>query len=87
MSQILDALKRAEAQRQGQPAAQAGAQPPAADPLAAPPPPSGAPRWGVILLVLAALVAALWAWYALGPSLTVTVQHMAPPASLSPTWA
>lgn len=83
MSQILDALKRAEAQRQGQAAWQAGAQSPAADlPTSATAPATG-PRWWVVALVLVAVVTALGAWYTFGPSLTVTA--MALPSSLSPT--
>lgn len=82
MSQILDALKRAEAQRQGQASWQAGTQSPAAELPASTTAPATGPRWWVVALVLVAVVAALGAWYALGPSLTVTAT--APPSSLSP---
>lgn len=75
MSNILDALRDAQAQRHGR---QGELDFDATPPDAPPPPPPREPRlWPWLLLAALVGLAAAWAWFAFGPSVTVVAHTLA----------
>jgi hypothetical protein len=76
MSQIMEALRQAQAQRSGA-AASADAPPEPAEPQLGPA--TGPSRvWPWILAAALAGGVAAWAWFEFGPGLTVTAKYLSP---------